>query len=431
MNKVYSRTPGTYTLSVAIVAALFSQITPAADWRGNISSEITVFPSTGNGTATWKTDTAIAADIEFYHDLADTVSFAINPFLRIDQRDSERTHGDLREFKLTTYGDNWEFTGGIDTVFWGVTESRHLVDVINQTDGVEGVDGEDKLGQPMMNFRWFSEEAGDFEIYLMPLFREQTFAGRDGRPSSGLTVDTDTVEYESGNRRKHLDTALRWTRSFDYWDIGLHAFRGTARDPLLKLQQRAAGPVLIPRYQQIKQAGIDAQGLYGDLSVKIEAVYRNGDEIESHGEAVTGIEYTLVGPFGALQDNDSIPADWCEADSTNFIVSFICNDRLDIGIVVEYLWDERGKRASHPFQNDLLAGVRLAFNDEATSDALLGVVQDLDGGATTLSLEASTRVFESYRLSFEVRKFAHTRNDSALAPFRDQSFLRVDLRYFF
>jgi hypothetical protein len=33
----------------------------------------------------------------------------------------------------------------------------HLVDIINQTDGVESIDGEDKLGQSMMAFSLFKD----------------------------------------------------------------------------------------------------------------------------------------------------------------------------------------------------------------------------------------------------------------------------------
>ena len=418
-------------LALALCTALCMGGADAAEWRGNLSTELTWFPQSGAGNADWNVSTAFAADVEFYHDLSDTISFTATPFLRVDQRDGERTHADLRELKLTTTGDSWEFTGGLSTVFWGVTESRHLIDVINQTDNVEGLDGEDKLGQPMLNFTWFSESAGDFEVYLLPLFRERTFGGRDGRPNPGIAIDTNIVEYESRDRRKHIDTALRWTNSFDYWDLGLHLFNGTARDPELKLQLRGDGPVLIPRYHLVSQAGIDAQGLFGDLLVKTEAIYRRGDEIKNHSEAVVGLEYTLVGAFGSLQEKDIVSLDWCDGGSGNILKRFICNDRLDLGLVTEYLWDERGTQAPHPFQNDLLAGIRFAFNDEATSDALLGIVQDLDGGATTLSLEASTRVLDSFRLSLEARKFANTGNDARLAAFRDESFLRVDLSYFF
>lgn len=418
--------------SAAIIgtALIVSGVVYAADWRGSVSSEFTFFPESSVGTDNWKTSGSLAADVEFFHQISDEVSFTARPFLRIDQRDDERTHADLRELVLSTSGDTWEFNGGLSTVFWGVTESRHLVDVINQTDNVENLDGEDKLGQPMLNFKWFSD-FGEFEAYLLPLFRERTFAGSEGRPFSGITVDTDSVQYESSKRRRSLDTALRWSHSFDYWDLGLHYFNGTSRDPLLVLQQRAAGPVLIPRYLQMQQLGIDAQGLYGDVSVKAEIVYRSGDEIEDHPEVVTGFEYTLVGVFSPFQDKEWISSDWCSQETANFVKSFICNDRLDLGIVVEYLWDERGDKATHPFQNDLLAGFRFAFNDERSSDALLGVIQDLNGGATSLSLEASTRLFESYRLTLEMRKFSATRDDPRLNALSNENFVRLDFSYFF
>ena len=58
---------------------------------------------------------------------------------------------------------------GIDKVFWGVIESRHLVDYINQTDGVEDVDGEDKLGQPMINLG-LQRDWGDLIFFCCLIF---------------------------------------------------------------------------------------------------------------------------------------------------------------------------------------------------------------------------------------------------------------------
>jgi len=40
---------------------------------------------------------------------------------------------------------------GINSVFWRVVESNHLVDILNQTDLIEDIDGEEKLGQPMIS----------------------------------------------------------------------------------------------------------------------------------------------------------------------------------------------------------------------------------------------------------------------------------------
>ncbi|MEP6146591.1 MAG: hypothetical protein ABJ201_04215, partial [Nisaea sp.] len=72
--------------------------------------------------------------------------FTLVPYARVDQDDDSRTHVDLREANWLHFGDGYDLVVGADKVFWGVTESRHLVDIVNQSDGVEDVDGEDKLG---------------------------------------------------------------------------------------------------------------------------------------------------------------------------------------------------------------------------------------------------------------------------------------------
>ena len=86
--------------------------------------------------------------------------------------------------------DGWDLTAGFDKVFWGVMESSHLVDYINQTDAVEDVDGEDKLGQPMLHLG-LQRDWGDLNFFYLPYFRERTFPGRHGRLRAFLVVDTD------------------------------------------------------------------------------------------------------------------------------------------------------------------------------------------------------------------------------------------------
>ena len=66
-------------------------------------------------------------------------------FFRWD-RDDQRTHWDIRELYYQKAKNKWEFNIGLKKIFWGVTESNHLVDIINQTDQVESFDGEAKLG---------------------------------------------------------------------------------------------------------------------------------------------------------------------------------------------------------------------------------------------------------------------------------------------
>ena len=76
-------------------------------------------------------------------------SLTFTPFYRYDAEDEERTHFDIREGFWSLVGNDWDLHLGVKQVFWGVTEFNHLVDIINQTDLVENIDGEDKLGQPM------------------------------------------------------------------------------------------------------------------------------------------------------------------------------------------------------------------------------------------------------------------------------------------
>ena len=143
-----------------------------------------------------------------WNDGADTLVF--KPFYRIDEHDDERTHGDIRELQWAHYADSWETRVGIGKVFWGQTESLHLVDIINQTDSVESVDGEVKLGQPMVNFNYFSDY-GMFSIYALPYFRERTFQGDSGRLRPPVAIG-DAL-YESDDEQQNLDIAIRWQSS--------------------------------------------------------------------------------------------------------------------------------------------------------------------------------------------------------------------------
>jgi len=92
------------------------------------------------------------------------------PYLRWDASDDERSLSDLREAYWAFEGDDYELLVGANTVFWGVTESVHLVDIINQTDFAGDIDGEDKLGQPMVSVV-LQRDWGEISAFVMPYFR--------------------------------------------------------------------------------------------------------------------------------------------------------------------------------------------------------------------------------------------------------------------
>ena len=122
-----------------------------------------------------------------------------------------------------------EVSVGVKKIFWGKTESVHLVDIINQTDAVESFDGEQKLGELMVHFSQFTK-IGTFDIFAMPYFRKRVFPGREGRlrPGSedGLVIDSRDFSFESNAEEWRPSFAFRWSHYVGVLDIGLSYFNG-------------------------------------------------------------------------------------------------------------------------------------------------------------------------------------------------------------
>jgi len=51
----------------------------------------------------------------------DSAQFTFAPYYRWDNRDDERTHGDIRQLDYVVAKGDWEFQVGIGKKFWGVT----------------------------------------------------------------------------------------------------------------------------------------------------------------------------------------------------------------------------------------------------------------------------------------------------------------------
>ncbi|MEM7279854.1 MAG: hypothetical protein AAF385_17225 [Pseudomonadota bacterium] len=387
-----------------LVGALFlSSAVAAGDWSGNLGVESRIFfDSDANGDGA-NSNLSTYIEAEYYHAADDGINnFVFTPFVRYDENDDERSHADLREASWIAYADTFELRVGLNKVFWGVTESRHLVDIINQTDAVENSDGEDKLGQPMVNLTWLTDEAGTFDFFYMPYFRERTFAGPNGRPSLPLRVLIDDPVYESSDEDENNDLAIRWSHSFDIWDIGISHFNGTSRDPRLVVGFDDGEAVLIPHYDQIAQTGIDAQATTEDWLWKVEAISVKTDNQDDYSAAVAGFEYTFVGIF----DSDA-----------------------DLGVIAEYLYDER--EDSEPFQDDIMAGLRWVLNDEQSTEVLFGLIADQDGGGIAYNLEAARRLGDSFKLDIEMRIISDADDDPVLGGSADDDFLQIELGYYF
>ncbi|NOZ68624.1 MAG: hypothetical protein GXP46_05145 [Deferribacteres bacterium] len=346
---------------------------------------------------------SLALQPEFYHGRQDGSGLTFTPFARFDSADPERSHFDIRELNYLMLGDRWELTVGISRVFWGVTEFVHLVDIINQTDYVEDIDGEDKLGQPMIHLS-IPRDWGVVDMFVLPYFRERTFPGEKGRLRTQLVVDTDRAVYESAAKEYHVDLALRYSHTAGIWDFGIYYFRGTAREPELLLSADSAGkPVLVPFYMQIGQTGLDVQAVLGNWLFKLESIYRTSRERNFFAGA-GGFEYSMVNA---------------------------ASSGVDAGLIAEWAYDERGEEAPTPFDNDVMLGIRLALNDAAGTEALLGISRDLDSRDSALSLESGRRIGEAWKIALDAFFVIDSSEEDALHALRSDDNVQVRLSYYF
>ncbi|MEB8433825.1 hypothetical protein OO007_16420 [Cocleimonas sp. KMM 6892] len=389
---------------MSIAALAFTSTVTAAELSGNVAVEGRLFttdPAYEKQTESGGVSLSFLPEFKHKWDNEDQ-QFTFTPFYRWDENDDERTHGDIRQLDYLVSKGDWEYQLGISKKFWGVTESQHLVDIINQTDGVEGIDGEDKLGQPMFRVSRLTD-TGSVDFFVLPYFRERTFSGVNGRFRTPLVVDTDAATYESASEDKHIDYAVHWSESLDEFDFGVHLFDGTSRDPDLRIGQKNGEAVLVPHYPLITQLGLDLQYTGEAIIWKLEAIHRKrkGDD---YSAAVGGVEYTL-------------PA--------------ISESGAELGLLAEYHRDSRGEVANAPFQNDLFFGARLALNDEDSSELLAGAFVDLDNSSKSLRLEASRRIGNGMKLNIEGQVFTDVDENDPFYTFSKDDYIQVELEKFF
>jgi hypothetical protein len=370
---------------MAVLLSSFVARADEASWdlAGNVEVQSRFFardalwPGQDSGTA----QASLAATAELrWRSAAGSQRVSFIPFLRWDAVDSDRSLVDLQEAYWAWQGDSAELLLGLNTVFWGVTESVHLVDVINQTDAAGDIDGEDKLGQPMVNLV-LQRDWGQLSGYLMPYFRERNFPGVDGRLRPPFPVDSERPVYASSAGKRHADLALRYSHFVGDVDIGLSLFSGTSREPRLvpSLAPAQDSPALLPYYDQIDQFGVDLQFTRDAWLWKLETIARDGYS-HTFAAAVGGFEYTFYQ---------------------------VRQSAADVGFLLEYQYD--GRNELEPVtvnDNDIFVGTRLALNDAQDTALLAGVAYDVKTGETFLNIEADRRIGDDIAFELRIRAFS-------------------------
>ncbi len=397
-----------FVISISLPLISFSGIA-FSGWEssGSVSIEARIFPD--SPAYAEQNDETISPSIviepEFVYEWNKNQDrITVTPFARWDADDDNRSHLDLREASWLHIADEWDLVVGISKVFWGVTESLHLVDIINQTDTVEDIDGEDKLGQPMVNLNLI-RDWGTIGLFILPRFRERTFAAFNARLRGPVPIDVDNATYESSRRENNIDGALRWSHTLGDWDIGLGYFQGTSREPRFLLAVNNGQAVFVPRYDLIDQTSIDVQLTTDSTLWKLEAISRGGQG-RRFTAAVAGLEYTF---FGVLDSS------------------------ADIGFLFEYLYDDRDMSMAPIVvtDDDVFLGARLTLNNSQATAFLAGAIIDRHSEETLFFMEAEHRLSDYWKFELQGRFFINIPDESFNAGFREDGFLNFRFsRYF-
>jgi len=387
-------------LSALALGATAEAAAQALDVSGTVSIQIRAFPGDAQFSGQSEhAQIALSAAPEFVWDYDSGLRVRLAPFARLDSVDDNRSHVDLRQGYVLWRNGPWEYSIGADVLFWGVTESRHLVNIINQIDALEDVTEEAFLGQPMARAS-FRRGAEQFSFILMTGFRERAFASREGRLRGDDLIGA-RAEYEAEEERWAPDFAFRYTLSSGAFDLGLSAFHGTSREPRLI---DVGGATLTPLYDRIAQASVDLQWTNDAWLWKLEALVREGQD-DIFAAAVAGFEWTHPGIGGSA---------------------------ADLGLLVEYLYDGRGPRAPiTALDDDLFVGARLGFNDTQDTALLVGALADVGGAARSFRLEFERRIGSVWTIEITAQAFEGAAPTSPEAAFEEDDFVSVRLSQHF
>lgn len=327
-------------------------------------------------------------------------AFKVEPFVRGSIQDPNRTHWDVRQAYYQRKLKSWTITVGVRKVFWGVAESNHLVDIINQTDAVEGSDGKQKLGQPMLQISKNSK-LGNFEFFYLPYSRRIQLSSKTGRYRFPVVLEREDIQFRSSNKEWHPSFALRWSKTAGDFSLGLSHFYGNSREPLFLGFNPATGLDL--SYPVINQSGIDIQFNKDALILKLESIYRTS-KFQNFFAFTSGFEYT----FGNVFDKGA-----------------------DVGIIAEYTYDSRRELTFSGLDNDIFVGTRIALNDDKSTDCLLGGIFDIEKGTTLFRVEASRRVAKSYKVALKANILSNVSEKEILYNFRNDDLLEMKISKFF
>ncbi len=109
----------------------------------------------------------------------------------------------------------------------------------------------------------------------------------------------------------------------------------------------------------------------------------------------------------------------------------IASSGIDVGLIGEWAYDERGEESATGFDNELMIGTRLALNDAASTEALLGIIQDIDSEGSVFTIESSRRISDHLKVNLDVFFVLDSSEEDSIHSLRDDDNVQVELLYYF
>ena len=298
-------------------------------------------------------------------------------------------------FFAKTFGDIDVYLGYRHT-FWGVGESRNLVDLINQQDMAAGMSPDNKLGAPSISIETYLG-SGELQYWYISRFRERTFNDTNAHPGFGMPVSSAQFAHAKGSEAS--DQALRYANSLGDIDYALSIFDGTAREPLFIVQELDP-PTIAPYYERTSSVGLELQ--------------YTGESILYKFEGLTGTQ--------SGKDFDAVVL------GTEKTVYTIFETQWDMGVLFEYQYDDRAQAL---IDRMIVSGVRLTANDEFDTNFLILYTVDDAFSQSLFGLEVSRRLRNGMTLDINYLLYQSDRQNLPFYSLVDDSELSLTLGYYF
>jgi len=316
-------------------------------------------------------------------------------FGSIDQNDNDRSYADVRQALASYSSGAFTFSGGINTFFWGVSETINLLNTANQSDIKESIDSKVKLGQSFVSAS-YEFESSLISLFYFPKFVEVQYPVR---PMTPFPISASS-KFEEGAGEG--DYALRWQHIFGWGEGVLGYFYGTRRDPLFIFQP--ANLSLLPYYIKTQYLSVEGVIFMGDALLKLENKLGKEQNNQFYAHTI-GIEYTIYPDFFKVRS---------------------------VAGIFEIMYDDRDQFAETIGQNDVFVGFKAEIGEfnEFNLRAVFG--RDLDFSSNYVDLAFEYRISDYLIFKAKVVQFINVDSeDSRLALIREEDFLQGSFHYAF